>query len=96
MDKRYKSKGLTVVGGESQNSSPEAINKVVDDLKIKFAVTKGVRGPRLSDGLPYAAVFDTAAFWVVAAKIETFDTRNANSLCAHRARLHRDIEVALR
>ena len=48
---------MVLIGAEVQGSAPEAIEKAVDDHKIKFTVTKGVSGPRLSGGIPHMAVF---------------------------------------
>ncbi|HAA88207.1 MAG TPA: hypothetical protein DCE22_08115 [Verrucomicrobiales bacterium] len=57
MDKKYSKKGMVLIGAEVQGSASEAIEKAVDDHKIKFTVTKGVSGPRLSGGIPHMAVF---------------------------------------
>ncbi len=47
-----------MIGAEVQNSSPEAIAKIANSHKLKFTLTKGIRGPRLSNGIPHTAVFD--------------------------------------
>ncbi len=46
-----------LVGAEVQGSTPEAILEVVDDQKMKFAVTKGMSGPSLGNSIPRMAVF---------------------------------------
>ena len=47
-----------MIGAEIQNSSPEAIAKIANSHKLKFTLTKGIRGLRLSNGIPHTAVFD--------------------------------------
>ena len=47
-----------MIGAAIQNSSPEAIAKIANSHKLKFTLTKGIRGPRLSNGIPHTAVFD--------------------------------------
>ena len=47
-----------MIGAEVQNSSPEAIAKIANSHKLKFTLTKGIRGPRLYNGIPHTAVFD--------------------------------------
>ena len=57
MDRKYSKKGMVLIGAEVQGSAPDAIEKAVDDHKLKFTVTKGVSGPSLSNGIPHMAVF---------------------------------------
>ena len=57
MDRKYSKKGMVLIGAEVQGSAPDAIEKAVDDHKLKFTVTKGVSGPNLSNGIPHMAVF---------------------------------------
>ena len=47
-----------LIGAEVQGSSVESIEKLVDDHKLKFTITKGISGPNLSRGIPHMAVFD--------------------------------------
>ena len=47
-----------MIGAEIQNSSPEAIAKIANSHKLKFTLTKRIRGPRLYNGIPHTAVFD--------------------------------------
>ena len=47
-----------MIGAEIQNSSPEAIAKIANSHKLKFTLTKGIRGPRIYNGIPHTAVFD--------------------------------------
>jgi thiol-disulfide isomerase/thioredoxin len=55
--KRHESKGLKVIGAESQNSSDEEVQKIVKSLKIKFPVTAGASHPLQFSGIPHSAVF---------------------------------------
>ena len=60
MDKRYKKKGLTLVAPEMQGSSAEAIEDMAKEHKLSYTITKSISGPRLSNGIPHAAVFDVS------------------------------------
>lgn len=60
MDRRMKKKGLVIVAPEVQGSPDDAIKKLVDKTKISYTVTRGIRGPNLSDGIPHMAVFDVS------------------------------------
>jgi thiol-disulfide isomerase/thioredoxin len=55
--KRHDSKGLKVIGVESQNSSDEAILGIVKKLKIKFPITNRGSHPLNFSGIPHSAVF---------------------------------------
>ncbi len=55
--KRHESKGLKVIGAESQNSSDEEVQKIVKSMKIKFPVTAGASHPLQFSGIPHTAVF---------------------------------------
>ena len=59
MDRRYSSKGLFLIGAESQGSTTEEIQDIVDDQRIKFPITKGASGPISVPGIPHMFVFDT-------------------------------------
>ena len=68
LHKKYSSKGLLLIAAESQGSSTEAINKIVKKNDLECTVTKFVRGPKLSNGLPYMAVFDVDGNMVFAGR----------------------------
>lgn len=59
LDKRYRDKGLVIIGAESQNSSAAAIKKITDKAKVEFAITAGANGPVAVRGIPKALIFDT-------------------------------------
>ena len=49
---------MVLIGAEMQGSATEAIQKVANDNKLKFTVTKGLSGPNLGGGgLPHMVVF---------------------------------------
>lgn len=55
--KRYDSKGLKIVGVESQNSSEEEVLGIVKKLKLKFPITAQGSHPLKFDGIPHSAIF---------------------------------------
>ena len=55
--KRHDSRGLKVIGAESQNSAEEDVLKIVKSHKIKFPVTAGASHPLKFSGIPHSAVF---------------------------------------
>ena len=59
MDKKYKKRGLTVVAPEVQGTGVEQLKEFVKDRKINYTVTKSISGPRLGNGIPRMAVFNT-------------------------------------
>lgn len=59
LDKKYRDKGLVIIGAESQGSPLESIKKITDKAKVKFAITEGVNGPVAVRGIPKALIFDT-------------------------------------
>ena len=60
MDKKMKSKGLSIIAAESQNTPADTIKGILDDHKAEFTVSRQVRGPINSRGIPNAFVFDVA------------------------------------
>jgi len=58
MDKRYRDKGLVVIGDEVQGSPDDAIEKIAKDARIEFTITKGSTKPPTLQGIPHAVVFD--------------------------------------
>jgi len=59
MDKRYSKKGLQIIGAEVQGSTKESITQITKKFKVKFPITKGIRGPSTGSGIPRSVVFDT-------------------------------------
>lgn len=58
MDKRYRDKGLLIIGAESQNHSKADIQPLVKKNKIEYTITSGANGPIDFSGIPRAFVFD--------------------------------------
>ena len=58
LDRRNRSRGLVIIGAESQNSSNDAIKSIIDRAKADFTITRGATGPINVRGLPHAMVFD--------------------------------------
>ena len=58
MDKRYRDKGLVVIGDEVQGSPDDAIEKITKDARVEFTITKGSTRPPTLQGIPHAVVFD--------------------------------------
>ncbi|MDA7506031.1 hypothetical protein N9834_01380 [Akkermansiaceae bacterium] len=58
MDKKMKPKGLSIIAAESQNTPEDTIKGILDEHKAEFTVTRQVRGPLSSRGIPNAYVFD--------------------------------------
>ncbi|MDB4408551.1 hypothetical protein N9165_00600 [Akkermansiaceae bacterium] len=52
-----KSKGLTIIAAESQNTGEDTIKKLLDEHKAEFTVTRQVKGPIQTRGIPSAFVF---------------------------------------
>lgn len=67
MDKRYGKKGLQLIGAHVQNASNEDVAAKVEDLKMKFPVTKGISGPGVGgNGIPRILIFSTTGKLVFA------------------------------
>ena len=57
LDKRYRDKGLRIIGAESQNSSKETIEPILEKAKVEYTITDGASGPIQVSGIPRAFVF---------------------------------------
>lgn len=58
MDKKMKPKGLSIIGAESQNTPREKIKEILDKHKAEFTVSRQIRSPIQSRGIPHSFVFD--------------------------------------
>ena len=58
MDKKMKSKGLSIIGAESQNTPKEKIKEILDEHKAEFTVSRQIRSPIQTRGIPHSFVFD--------------------------------------
>ena len=67
MDKKYGKQGLRIIGLEMQESKLADIQKIVDEKKITYPITRGMGQEESDDatqpeklvGIPHAVVFDT-------------------------------------
>jgi thiol-disulfide isomerase/thioredoxin len=60
MAKSGAKKGLVVVGLERQNSTKEAILKVLKSAKVEYPVMSGGSAPGATGGIPHVCVFDAS------------------------------------
>jgi len=58
MDKKMKSKGLSIIAAESQNTPEDTIKKLLDEHKAEFTVSRQIKSPIQSRGIPHSFVFD--------------------------------------
>ncbi len=58
LDKKFREKGLCIIGAESQNSSKEAIKPLLDNAKVQYAITAGANGPIAFNTIPRCFIFD--------------------------------------
>lgn len=58
--KRNKEKGLVMIGAESQGSSKDEIEPLIDKAKVEYTITDGADGPIEVTGIPHIFVFDRA------------------------------------
>jgi len=57
MDKRYRDKGLVVIGDECQGSTVEDIEEVAKDNRVGFTITKGTTRSPSMQRIPHVIVF---------------------------------------
>ncbi len=57
LDKRYRNKGLRVIGAESQGSKKDAIKPLIDQAKVKYSIIGSASGPIKVAGIPRVFVF---------------------------------------
>ncbi|MDA7626936.1 hypothetical protein N9255_00380 [bacterium] len=60
MDKKMKPKGLSIIAAESQNTPEDTIKRILDEHKAEFTVSRQIRSPIQSRGIPHSYVFDVA------------------------------------
>ena len=58
MDKKLKSKGFSIIVADSQNTSEEKIKGILDEHKVEFTVSRQIKSPIQSRGIPHSFVFD--------------------------------------
>lgn len=58
MDKKYRKKGLVLIGEEVQGTPEDKLKAFVEKHGVTFPVTTGSSGPRTGNGIPRIVVFD--------------------------------------
>lgn len=58
LDKRYRDKGLLIIGAESQGHSKNEIEPLLKKAKVNYTITSGANGPIQVRGIPRAFVFN--------------------------------------
>jgi len=59
LDKRFRDKGLCIIGAESQGSTKEAIKPLLDAAKVHYPITAGASGPIAFNAIPRCFIFDS-------------------------------------
>jgi thiol-disulfide isomerase/thioredoxin len=59
LNKRYKSKGLQIIGVHAQDGTDDEILKAVKDTKVKYPIARTGRSPIDFSGIPKMFVFNT-------------------------------------
>lgn len=59
LDRRYREKGLFIIGAESQGHSKGDIEPLLKKAKVNYTITSGANGPIAVTGIPRAFVFNT-------------------------------------
>ena len=58
LDKRYRDKGLLIIGAESQGHSKNDIEPLLKKANVNYTITSGASGPIQVRGIPRAFVFN--------------------------------------
>ncbi len=58
LDKRYRDKGLLIIGAESQGHSKQEIEPLLKRANVNYTITSGANGPIPVSGIPRAFVFN--------------------------------------
>ena len=58
MDRKYRAKGLVLIGEEVQGTSEDKIKAFAKEHDVEFPVTKGTKRPASLRGIPFMLVFD--------------------------------------
>ena len=58
LDKKYRDKGLRIIGAESQGSPKEAIKPLLERAKVEYTITAGANGPIPVIAIPRCFIFD--------------------------------------
>jgi thiol-disulfide isomerase/thioredoxin len=58
LDKKFRDKGLFIIGAESQGSSKDEIKPIIEKTKVEYTITAGAEGPIQFNAIPRVFVFD--------------------------------------
>jgi len=58
LDKKWRDKGLCIIGAESQGSPKEAIKSLLDSAKVHYPITAGASGPIAFNSIPRCFIFN--------------------------------------
>lgn len=64
MDKKHRDDGLIIIGAESQGSSKEQMEPLLEKAKVEYTIVEGARGPVQVSGIPRVFVFDSQGIMV--------------------------------
>lgn len=59
LDRKYRDKGLVIIGAESQGHGKADIKPVIEKAKVEFTITEGAEGPIDFTAIPRVFVFDS-------------------------------------
>jgi len=57
LDKKFRDKGLLIIGAESQGSTKDQIKPLIEKAKVEYTITAGAEGPIKFDTIPRVFVF---------------------------------------
>lgn len=77
MDKKYRNKGLTLIGADVQGTSEDGIKEFAKQHKVEFALTKGTSTPSDLRGIPHMVVFGPSGEKVFAGHPSSPDAEKA-------------------
>ncbi len=64
LEKENRSKGLLIIGAESQGSSKDEIKPLIEKAKVEYTITDGAEGPIEFSAIPRCFVFDAQGMLV--------------------------------
>lgn len=64
LDKKFRDKGLRIIGAESQGSTKDAIKPLIEKAKVEYTITAGADGPIEFSAIPRCFIFDAEGLLV--------------------------------
>lgn len=77
LDKKYREKGLMIIGAESQGSTKEQIEPILKKASVEYTVNMGGRGPVPVSRLPHILIFNRAGNMIFEGKPSDEDFESA-------------------